>query len=293
VAHLVCYSIEAFDHTMTEHGSQSISHWPLLSSPQNERIKGVVALRDRRDRRDHDQAFLVEGVRELTQALRMEGLKLLQLFVCPEIAEFSSANSDFIGKLASCQHGFRVTRAVFNKIAMRENHGGLVAVFSQPDMRLSRLRLPPNPLLLIVEGVEKPGNLGALLRSADAAGIDGVIVTDAHLDVFNPNAVRASLGAIFTVPLAVASKEEVRSYCRSNSLKVFAATPLSPAVDYWKADFVGGSAIILGSEAFGLSEYWLEHADVRLQIPMAGDIDSLNLSVAGALLLFEARRQRR
>lgn len=272
-----------------------LSHWrewPVLTSPQNERIKGAVALRERRQKRTNQESFLVEGIRELRLAQRMKNSILRQVFVCEEILEKSSEGKGTLDLLPKAVSGFRVTRAVFNKIAMRQDHGGIIGICAQPSLDISSLELPMNPLVMIIEGVEKPGNLGALLRTADAAGVDAVIVTDGQLDIFNPNAIRASLGAVFAVPLGVGSNDETRNFCRFHKLKIHAATPIEPAEPYWKGDFRCGTAIVLGSEAFGLSNFWAENSDFRLQIPMAGAVDSLNLSVAGALMLFEARRQR-
>jgi TrmH family RNA methyltransferase len=257
-----------------------------LTSPQNARVKSVVALQKAKERKARG-VFAVEGAREIDRALR-SGYELVEMFVCPEIL---SAAARTVAQ-ANGGERFEVTPAVFEKMAVREGSDGLVAVLRQKAHTLDALVLPRAPLLVVVEGVEKPGNLGALPRSADGAGVDAVVVLDDAVDIYNPNVVRSSLGTVFHVPTAVARGEDLRAFCRERGIKVHAAALDARAVTYTEADYRGGAAILLGSEKAGLSPYWLAEADRLVQIPMLGLADSLNVATAGAILAYEARRQR-
>lgn len=264
-----------------------------ISSLQNDRVKNVVKLRQRRNR-DAQRQTVVEGEREIRRALQ-SGLVPQEAFFCPALQEESE---DIVAQWQSlAQSGslqlFQVTPPVFAKMAYRGGSGGLLMVVPYLQRALETLPLQEAPFLAVVDGVEKPGNLGAILRSADGAGVDGVIVSDdgASTDVHNPNVIRASLGALFAVPVARAKGEQIVAWLRRRDVQIVAATP-DAAQSYTAVDLTGPVAIVGGSEAQGVSDLWREHADRRVAIPMAGVADSLNLSIAMALLLYEVVRQR-
>lgn len=261
-----------------------------LTSLQNPRVKAVVKLA-RRPHRDETGLMVVEGYRELKRALE-NGWKPKALFFCPEL---------YLGKnepelVERCRAAgadiFECSERVFRKMAYRDRPEGLLATGPQIRRKLSDLRLSsPQPLILVAESLEKPGNLGTLLRSADAAGADAVIVCDPTTDINNPNVVRASIGALFAVPVAEADSQEALAWLRERRIQVVAASPHAE-IEYTSVDFTRPTAIVVGSEQYGLKSYWLENADVRVRIPMYGQADSLNVSAAGTILLFEAVRQR-
>ncbi|GBU07493.1 hypothetical protein AwDysgo_08240 [Bacteroidales bacterium] len=186
---------------------------------------------------------------------------------------------------------FEVDKEVFQKIAYREGSDGLLALAKAKAHTLGQLSLPSNPFLILIESVEKPGNLGAILRTADAARVDAVIVCDPLTDIYNPNTIRSSIGCVFTVPLATCTKEEAFEFFKSNNIQSYAAE-LTASQWYHDTDFRGASAILMGTEADGLSEFCLQNASARIKIPMRGCIDSLNVSVSAAIITFEAMRQR-
>jgi len=264
-----------------------------ISSLQNPRIKQLVRLRDRRPR-DEAGVFLVEGYREIRRALE-KGLSLRELYYSPDW--FLGANEPALLAQASAQGAqlFELTREAFAKVAYRERPDGLLAVAPQWRRQLEDLTLPAPggrpPFLLVVEAIEKPGNLGTILRSADAAGCDAVIVCDPVTDVFNPNVVRASTGVLFSVPLVVAESATVLAWLRAHGIRTVATTPAAERI-YSDADLRGPLAVVMGSEQYGLSEFWLKHADLPVRIPMAGQADSLNVALATIITLFEAVRQR-
>ncbi len=262
----------------------------ILSSLQNPRIKDVVKLRQR-SHRDEAGLMLVEGYREILRALE-NGHAPTQLFTCPAlflgenepalIARCSAAGAD----LVEC------SAAVFEKIAYRDRPEGLLALVPQLRCSLAHLQMPPTPLILVAESIEKPGNLGTLLRSADAAGAHAVIVADPLTDIHNPNVIRASTGMVFAVPLAVAETAEVLAWLRAQKIRILAATPHTDR-DYTDVDLTQGVAIVVGTEQLGLSDVWMKAADLQVRIPMLGKADSLNVAQAATLLLYEAVRQRR
>lgn len=260
-----------------------------ISSLQNPRVKHLVKLRDRRPR-DEAGVFLVEGYREIRRALE-ERVRLQEVYFAPEwflgenepalLAEAGSAGARL----------FELSKEAFAKVAYRERPDGLLAVAPQWKRTLADLALSPAPFILVVEAIEKPGNLGTILRSADAAGCDAVIVCDPVTDIFNPNVVRASTGVLFSVPLVVERGEPVLQWLREHPIRIVVTTPAAPAV-YSDADLRGPLALVMGSEQYGLSEYWLRNADLSVRIPMAGQADSLNVAMATIITLFEAVRQR-
>ena len=268
-----------------------------ISSVHSPHIKQVASLHKRSERQPL-QLFLVEGVREVRRALAAGHLPATA-YLCPQVA----AGSDLHDVIALLEHLdrsgrtrlFTVTPEVYEKMAVREESGGVILLLPYLQTTLDALALPPAPLLAVVEDAEKPGNLGAILRTADAAGVHGVIACASEgaggTDVHNPNTVRASLGTIFHVPLAEASSAETIGWLRSRGMRIAAATP-EGATRYTDADLRGPLAVVLGSEAHGLSAGWLQAADLRLFIPMHGQADSLNLAASAAILLYEAVRQR-
>lgn len=268
-----------------------------ITSPQNGRIKNLVRLQNRR-LRDAQQLMLVEGVREARLALA-NGFMPEEAYLCPELAKGVEATAVtdqllHLEKTGICSL-FTITPELFAKVAYRGESGGVLLLIPYWTRPLASLLLSPNPFLIIIEGGEKPGNLGAILRTADAAGVDGVIISETATgegtDIFNPNVARASLGALFTVPVTAVPTDQLITWLREQHIQIAAATPEGEEL-YTAVNLQTPVALVLGSEANGLSQTWLAAADTRLLIPMVGQVDSLNLSVSTALLLYEVVRQR-
>jgi len=260
-----------------------------ITSLSNDRIKRLVRLRNRRER-DRSRHFLVEGFRELRRAAAA-GVVFDEVYACPDL--FLGENeADLLDRFREAgAEVFEVAEAPFRKASYRDRPEGLLGVARQFEVGLNRLSLPDDPLLLIAESIEKPGNLGTMLRTAQAAGADAVIVCDPATDPFNPNVVRASLGTLFEVPLAVAPSGETIAWLKDRGIASFAATP-SADTPHHAADLTGPAALVIGSEQYGLTETWLEGASERIVIPMPGSVDSLNAAMSAGILLFEAVRQR-
>jgi TrmH family RNA methyltransferase len=260
-----------------------------ISSLQNPRVKQLVKLRDRRSR-DEAGFFLVEGYREIRRALEKK-VALTELYFSPEW--FLGENEPGLIEQARAAGAqlFELTKETFAKVAYRERPDGLLAIAPQWRRSLADLVLPTTPFLLVIEAIEKPGNLGTILRSADAAGCDAVIVCDPVTDVLNPNVVRASTGVLFSVPLVVEESPRVHAWLREKKIRTIATTPAAETL-YTAADLRGAVAVVMGSEQYGLSEFWLTNADLPVRIPMAGQADSLNVAMATIITLFEAVRQR-
>jgi len=230
----------------------------------------------------------IEGEKEIEMAWAA-GMEFHSLFFIRELA-----NQDLMAKLMTQNNDaelIELNKDLFAKISYRESTGGMMAIVKTKSLSLNDIKLPQNPLILIVEAVEKPGNLGAILRTADAAAIDVVVCCHLATDVFNPNIIRSSLGTVFTVPLALAENQETMDWLSKNNVKTF-CTHLHQASPYHLQDYTQASAIIVGTEATGVSEAWAKFADINVKIPMMGQIDSMNVSVATAIMLFEAQRQR-
>lgn len=259
-----------------------------ITSPQNPRIKEVLHLEKASERREQ-QLFIVEGFREVRLAEK-SGYSFERLFYCPEVGYRKEIN-DLVKLLGAKTIVYEVSKQAFEKIAYRENSDGLLAVVRMKHLNLQELQLSGNPLILVLEKVEKPGNLGAILRTADAARVDAILVCDPQTDIFNPNVVRSSIGCLFTNKVVCCTSHEALIWLRKNNIKSFAAA-LTASEYYHEADLKGSAAILMGTEADGLSDFWLEHADTQVKIPMMGEIDSLNVSTATAVLVFEAMRQR-
>lgn len=262
----------------------------IITSRQNPRIKALVRLRDKRERQTQGE-FLIEGLRETKRALDAN-IVPTALVLCPEHIADDTAAETLIRCLPESATVYEVSTEVFAKISMRDSPDGILLVARTPATSLDSLQLPPSPLLLIVEGVEKPGNLGALIRSADAAGAAALICADPLTDFFNPHVIRNSQGAVFSLPCVADTSPEVLSYLRKQGIRLVATTPDTPSL-LWDSPLTGAIAIAVGSESQGLSPQWLDQADTRLRIPMHGGADSLNVSVSAALCLYEAVRQRR
>ncbi|MGI6243517.1 MAG: TrmH family RNA methyltransferase [Prevotella sp.] len=261
----------------------------MISSLQNPKLKKLVALQQKSSERRREGLFVVEGVRELIHCVRA-GYDIEALFCCPEIL---STNPEAPNLTAIAQHAptFEVTRVVYERITYRGTTEGVVAEIKVKGKSLDDLQLPDNPLIVVLESVEKPGNLGAVLRSADAAKADAVIVCDSLTDLYNPNLIRSSIGAIFTVPTVACSSEECIAFLKKNHVKILTAQ-LQDSELYYNSDMRQGIAIVMGTESTGLTNIWRKAADAHIRIPMLGQLDSLNVSVSAAILMFEAVRQR-
>lgn len=260
-----------------------------ITSATNPRIKALVRLRDRRER-DTTDRFVIEGYRELTRAIEA-AVAIETLFVCPTL--YLGANEAGLVDRAqrSGSEIVAVAEEPFRKASYRDRPEGLLAVAVRFGTGLDRIPLTGNPLVLVAESIEKPGNLGTMLRTAEAAGAAGVIVADPTTDPFNPNVVRASLGTLFTVPLAVTDSSAAVAHLRAGGIRILAATPAGTEAHH-AVDMTGPVAVVIGSEQYGLSRTWLDAADAAVVIPMPGSVDSLNAATAAGILLFEARRQR-
>ncbi|MCC9606008.1 RNA methyltransferase [Blastopirellula sp. JC732] len=261
-----------------------------ITSVQNPRIKAAAKLRQRRAREQQGRT-IIDGVREIDRALA-KGFPLLELFLCDEM--LVGAEADALRNRVDSQRDlnvYEITRDVCEKLSFGERAEGAVAVANYPDTALDASVLSASPLIVVLEGVEKPGNLGAILRTADAVGADCMIAADARTDLFNPNAIRASLGTIFAVPTFEATTAETFAFLRAAGVQMFAAR-VEGAVSYEQVSFAGPTALILGSEAEGLSGRWLADDVTNIRLPMRGIADSLNVSTTAAVLLYEADRQR-
>ena len=261
----------------------------LIESLTNKRVKTAVKLRQR-SHRDKSALMLIEGYRELKRAIHNKHYPK-ELYICPDL--FQGENEQTL--IESCHNAgtliIKCTPPVFKKIAYRDRPEGLLAIASSVGINLEDLSVPNNSLIVVIEATEKPGNLGTILRSADSAGADGVIVCDHCTDINNPNVVRASIGAIFALPIVETSSLEGISWLHKHGFKIMATTPHTDKL-YTDADLTGNIAIALGSEQYGLTDTWLEKADEKLRIPMLGQSDSLNVASAATILLYEAVRQR-
>ncbi len=259
-----------------------------ITSTRNPRVTAAAALRDRRARDDAGRT-LVDGVRELSRALDGRA-RVAEVFVDPSTA--STAALAVAERARAAGAAFTtVGGPVLARLAYGDRSEGIVATVAIPPLDLEALSLPAAPLVVVLEAVEKPGNLGAVLRSADGAGADAVILADPRTDPFNPNAVRASLGTIFGIRLAAGTAADVRAWLVGAGLRMLAAR-VDGELDYAAADLTGGVAIVLGSEAAGLTDAWSGDAVTAVRLPMLGIADSLNVSITAAVLLYEARRQR-
>ena len=261
-----------------------------IDSLQNQRVKRVKALTHKRQR-DRDGLFLLEGERELQRGLDA-GIEATQIMLCPELfkhGEDSEALQEAL--LQGDVPTIYLARTVFEHCSYRENPDGFLAICKTFENSLEKISLSDTPLLLVLESVEKPGNLGTILRTADATGVDALILNDPVTDIFNPNVIRASAGVVFNVPAVVASHAETLRYLQNNCIQTVATTPDAARL-YHDTSLDQASAILMGSEKDGLTEFWLKAADIKTRLPMSGQADSLNVSVTTAIMLYEALRQR-
>lgn len=260
----------------------------LITSPQNPKIKALKKL-DKASERREQGVFVIEGLRELCLS-DQAGYEITQLFICEELLVSDETYSIERCKLEGTEI-FTITKEVYESIAYRGTTEGVIATAKPNGHSLDSLKLSANPLILVIEGIEKPGNLGAMLRTCDAVGVDAVIVCDTKTDIYNPNVVRSGIGTVFTNQIAIASTVDVISFLKERGIKTYAAD-LTATQGYYQKDLTKPAAIIVGDEATGLSPDWVGAADERFKIPMLGRIDSLNVSVSAAVLLYEALRQR-
>ncbi|MBQ7401512.1 MAG: RNA methyltransferase [Lentisphaeria bacterium] len=260
-----------------------------LTSLQNPKVKRAFALRDRRER-DREGVTILEGYRELTRA-HAAGIPIRETFYCREmfVGENNDALLDTLRDAGSAI--YECSANVLRKIAYRERPEGLIAIAEMKRKGLDEIPARPDGLYLVAETIEKPGNLGSILRSADAVGATAVIVCNKQTDIFNPNVIRASTGAIFSMPLAETTSEEALAWLRNLGIKTLAATPHTHLY-HTDVDMKQGVAIVVGAEQYGLSDYWMNSADLQVLIPMLGKMDSLNVATAATILLYEAARQR-
>lgn len=260
-----------------------------IASPSNPRIKQLVRLRDRRERESSGR-FLIDGGAEIALAVA-SGWVVDTVYVCPEVSRFVE-NAPLRAQVsARAVELVTLSLSAYQKAAYSDNADGWLAVAHTPAFPLSALTLGPRPLILVSEDVEKPGNIGALLRTADAAGVDGLIMCDPATDLVNANVIRASRGALFTLPTAVATTAAALHWLHEHRIQIVAATPAA-SITYTEIDLRSPTAVVVGAEDTGLSQAWLNAADVKVRIPMGGKINSLNVSTSAAVLVYEAVRQR-
>ena len=252
-----------------------------ITSSANPKFKRLIALLQKSSERRESALFTVEGVREIFHCIEA-GYKPDCIFFCPDIVSEET--------LPQCRH-FALSAGLYAKAAYRKGTEGAIGVFQAIEHPLSSLHLKDNPLIAVLESVEKPGNLGAVLRTCDAAGADALVICDPRTDLYNPNLIRASIGAVFTVPTAVCTTAQAITFLKSKGIRILTAQ-LQDSSLYYDCPMTKGTAIVMGTEATGLSDKWRQAADAHIRIPMLGKLDSLNVSVSAAILLYEAVRQR-
>lgn len=284
----------------------------IISSASNPKIKKLLSLQQKSSERRESARFVVEGLREILHC-EEAGYQIDSLFVCPDI--LGSGLDTVLGTMLGASTGlgthysgssdgdaghrsnaarvrvFELTRELYEKVAYRGGTEGIIAEVVYKERKLNDLKLPDNALVVVIEGVEKPGNIGAILRSCDAAKADALIICDPRTDIYNPNLIRASIGAVFTVPCAVDSSSETIEFLQRHHFQILTAQ-LQDSSLYYDCDMQSSTAIVMGTEDKGLSPIWRQAASAHIRIPMLGHLDSLNVSVATAVLLFEALRQR-
>jgi RNA methyltransferase, TrmH family len=253
-----------------------------ITSLQNPRVKQIVKLRDDKKERQREGVMLVEGYDEISLAMGA-GHTPRTILTAPDLIR-----RQITGTSAET---LTVSRAVFEKMSQRENPDGWLAIFPIPHVALEDLQLGHSPLIIVAEAIEKPGNLGAILRTADAARVDAVLVCDPRVDAYSPNVVRASRGTVFTVPVVETKSSQALDFLQQRGIQILAATP-SADLEYTRRDLRGPLAVAVGTEDLGLSPLWMERADTRVKIPMLGKVNSLNVSIATALIVYEVVRQR-
>jgi len=260
----------------------------IIESPANPKIKALVKLRERKSR-DELALMIIDGVREIGLALK-NNFKLLELYFCQELIE---EKDDEILKLARQQDSalFKVSKRVFEKIAFGDRAEGFVAVARQSKKRIEDLSCNKDCVFVVLESIEKPGNLGAIIRTSEAVGVDAIIVCDGKTDIFNPNCIRASIGACFSLPIVETSVQAALEWFKEKRIKIISAVPAAK-LEYWKADLGAPCAIVFGSEDKGVSKTLADSSELKVNIPMKGEVDSLNVSTSAAIILYELLRQR-
>ncbi len=257
-----------------------------ISSLQNSLIKEILVLQDKSRARKKSGLFIIEGKREISLALK-GGYTLEKILFCPEIFDENDSETFQI----TTENGIQITAEVYQKIAQRGSTEGLIAIAKSSQFSLDSIVLKKNPLILVAEAPEKPGNIGAIFRTADAANVDAVLIANLKTDLYNPNIIRSSIGCVFTNQIATGSTTEIIEFLKKNNIAIYCAA-LSASKAYQTLNYSTPTAIVVGTEATGLSDEWLENATQNIIIPMQGQIDSLNVSVSAAILIFEAKRQR-
>lgn len=256
-----------------------------IASVQNPFIKSLVQLQEKSKARKQSNSFLIEGIREIELAIK-GNYEIETILICFEVIEKSFNPSIF-----QSFNSIEISKEVYQKLAYRDTTEGVLAVAKMKSHELKNLKLPKNPLILVMESIEKPGNIGAMLRTCDAAKVDAVIIANPKTDLYNPNMVRSSVGCLFTNQIAIGTTEEVIEYLQKEKINFYSAT-LQNSTSYHTQNYTKPTALVVGTEATGLTEPWREKSTQNIIIPMQGEIDSMNVSVAAAILIFEAKRQR-
>lgn len=256
-----------------------------ITSAQNSFIKSLILLQEKAKARKQSGTFLIEGIREIELAIK-GNYEIETILICFEVID-KSFNPSIFQSLNTIE----ISKEVYQKLAYRDTTEGIIAVAKTKSHQILDLQLPENPLILVMESIEKPGNIGAMLRTCDAAKVDAVIIANPKTDLYNPNMIRSSVGCLFTNQIATASTEETIAFLQQNNINFYSAT-LQNSTSYHTQNFTKPTALVVGTEATGLTEPWREKATQNIIIPMQGEIDSMNVSVAAAILLFEAKRQR-
>lgn len=258
-----------------------------ITSSQNPYIKSLLQLQEKAKARKQSGTFLIEGIREIELAIK-GNYEIETILFLPELVSETQLKKIVV---SSAVENIEISKEVYQKLAYRDTTEGILAVAKTKSLQLSDLNLPQNPLILVMESIEKPGNIGAILRTCDAAKVDAVIIANPKTDLYNPNIVRSSVGCLFTNQIATASSEDTINYLIENKINFYSAT-LQNSTSYHTQNYTTPTALVVGTEATGLTQLWREKATKNIIIPMQGAIDSMNVSVAAAILLFEAKRQR-
>jgi RNA methyltransferase, TrmH family len=261
-----------------------------INSLSNLKIKKITKLLKDGPERQAEGIIIVDGLREIEEALRA-GWEISEFFYCPELVEKNKKGPESKNMVFLSKDAYSLTKKVFEKISYKKTPDGFLAVLNHKEKKLKDFKLKNNPLILVLESVEKPGNLGGIIRTAYASGVDLVILNNQKTDFYSPNVIRSSTGFIFSVPLVIASIEETNKYLKEKNIPVF-LTAIKDAKNYLEADFKKGGAIVFGTEAFGLSDNWLNKKFTKIKIPMIEGVDSLNVSVSVGIIIYEALRQK-
>lgn len=259
-----------------------------ISSFQNPLIKKVLLLQEKAKERKKNSLFIIEGKREIKLALK-GGYKINTLLFCSDIISENDV-SNFLN--TDVNNLIEISIEVYKKIAYRNSTEGIIAISESKDLSLSNLKLKNhNQLILVAEAPEKPGNIGAILRTADAANVDAVIIANPKTDIYNPNIIRSSIGCVFTNKIALGNTSEIITFLKNKNISIYSAI-LQESEVYYNCNFTESTAIVVGTESTGLSNQWRDESKKNIHIPMQGEIDSMNVSVATGILLFEVKKQR-